>query len=56
MKFLRKCDERKFAKSGSIVPLNAVARALELVNQGEARGEQLRQNAIEQRKPVAAAA
>jgi hypothetical protein len=55
--FLRHCDERKFAKSGSIVPLNAAARALELVKQGEARHEQLRQNATtEGGKPVARAA
>jgi hypothetical protein len=46
--FLRECDERKFAKSGSGDALNAVARALELVNQGESRRERLRRSAIEQ--------
>jgi len=46
--FLRECDERKFAKSGLGDPLNAAKRALELVDQGEARRESLRQNAIEQ--------
>ncbi|HEX5222762.1 MAG TPA: hypothetical protein VFZ59_24615 [Verrucomicrobiae bacterium] len=51
--FLRECDERKFAKSGSGDALNATARALELVNQAEARRERLRQSALEASKPTA---
>jgi len=55
--FLRECDDRKFAKSSSIASLHAAARALELVNQGEARRGHLRQSAIEPgAKPVATAA
>ena len=55
--FLRQCDERKFAKSDSIAPLNAAARALTLVEHGEARREELRQRATAQGgKPVARAA
>ena len=52
--FLRECDERKFAKFGSGDALNATARALELVNQGEARRERLRQSALEGGKPATA--
>ena len=55
--FLRQCDERKFANSSSNASLHAGARALELVNQGEARRGYLRQSVIEQgTKPVATAA
>ncbi len=43
--FLRECDARKFAQSGSTASLNAVPRALKLVEQGEARRAQLRQMA-----------
>ena len=53
--FLRQCDERKFAKSGSTAPVSAASRALELVKQSEARREQLRQRAMEQRANPAAA-
>jgi hypothetical protein len=35
--FLRECDERKFSSSPAVAPLNAVARALELVASAEAR-------------------
>lgn len=42
--FLRQSDERKFALSKSEVPLGAVARALQLVEAGEARRAQLRQS------------
>ncbi len=41
--FLRDCDERKFAHTNASTPLDAAARALELVAQGEARRAQLRQ-------------
>jgi hypothetical protein len=51
--FLRQCDDRKFAKLGAVAPLNAAVRALELVNQGEARREHLRQREV---KAVAATA
>ncbi len=33
--FLRECDERKFSPQGQTVPLNAVARALELIDLAE---------------------
>lgn len=35
--FLRGCDERKFSSSPAAVPLNAAARALELVSAAEGR-------------------
>jgi hypothetical protein len=43
--FLRRCDELKFGPSISLPPMGAVARALELVERGEARRAQLRQTA-----------
>ena len=39
--FLRDCDVRKFSPAGAGPPLNAVARALELVERAEARKAQL---------------
>lgn len=41
--FLRQCDELKFAPAGSPMPIGAAARALELVELGEARRAWLRQ-------------
>ncbi|HEU0037969.1 MAG TPA: DUF4381 family protein [Verrucomicrobiae bacterium] len=40
--FLRRCDEHKFAPPRSPTPIGAAARALELVDLGEARRTQLR--------------
>jgi len=54
--FLRECDERKFANAKPIAPLGAAARALKLVEEGEARRAQLRQGAADtdQRSTVSA--
>jgi hypothetical protein len=43
--FLRQCDELKFAPAQPSPPFGAAERALKLVEQGEARREQLRQAA-----------
>jgi hypothetical protein len=43
--FLRECDERKFSPDSSSAPLNAVNRALELVQQIEKRRAELRAQA-----------
>ena len=48
--FLRRCDEHKFAPPRSPTPMGAAARALELVELGEARRARLRETA-----PAAAA-
>lgn len=48
--FLRRCDERKFAPQPPAEPLDAAARALELVTLGEARRAHLRQAALAQTK------
>ena len=44
--FLRRCDELKFAPAGSPQQVSAAAQALELVERGEARRAQLRQDAL----------
>lgn len=44
--FLRSCDERRFAPAGSPVPLGAAGRALQLVDQAEARRAWLRTSNI----------
>jgi hypothetical protein len=41
--FLRLCDEHKFASLNPLVPMGAAARALELVELGEARRARLRE-------------
>ncbi len=43
--FLRQCDVRKFAPGGPKVALAAVPRALQLLDQAEARRAELRQEA-----------
>ncbi len=55
--FLRQCDERKFARANAFTPLDAAARALELVAQGEARRAQLRQKeTVHPARPAVASA
>jgi hypothetical protein len=47
--FLRECDDRKFSPASPATPVNAVARALELVTRSETRLTQLAANNTPQR-------
>jgi len=49
--FLHRCDERKFSPRPPGEPLEAAARALQLLAVAEARRDQLRQSATAQTKP-----